>query len=453
MDLDTLRRSVAGAVIPHADARHAAARGALLWNARQPPRRPLAIVRAASARDAQAAVHFAQDRGLSVSARGGGHHWSGIALQEGIMLDLSALKQVAVDAGARLAEAGPGVAGREFARALAAQCLAFPVGHCGTVPLGGYLLGGGFGWNAGAWGVACHSVESVEVVTADGAIRRASAAEEPDIFWAARGAGPAFFGVVTSYRLRLRPLPRAITTGAWTYRLDDIAGVEAWISAALPGLPRHSEAVLALASAPPPLAGASPKVATATVTAFADTGEEAGAVLARLGAGAPEGALAVEPPRPTPFEALFDMMGRLFPEGRRYAADNAWSGAPLRDVLETLAERVRRAPSAESFALVPIMPPSPPGAPPLPDAALSMAGPVYGLCYAVWQDPSGDEANLRWLRETGEALAPLAMGHYVGEADLENPARLRRCFSPAAWDRLSALRAEYDPAGVFRKPS
>ncbi len=82
-----------------------------------------------------------------------------------------------------------------------------------------------------------------------------------------------------------------------------------------------------------------------------------------------------------------------------------------------------------------------------------MTGPVYGLCYAIWQDPWEDEANLRWLRETGAALAPLTTGHYVGEADLENPARLRRCFSPAAWDRLSALRAEYDPAGMFRKAS
>ena len=150
MDLDTLRRSVAGAVISRADARHAAAREALLWNARQPPRRPLAIVRAASARDVQAAVRFARDHRLAVSARSGGHHWSGIALQEGIVLDLSALKHVEVDIGARLAEAGPGVAGRDLARALAAHGLAFPVGHCGTVPLGGYLLGGGFGWNAGA---------------------------------------------------------------------------------------------------------------------------------------------------------------------------------------------------------------------------------------------------------------------------------------------------------------
>ena len=72
MDLDTLRRSVSGAVIPRADARHAAAREALLWNARQPPRQPLAIVRAASARDVQAVVRFARDHGLAVSARGGG---------------------------------------------------------------------------------------------------------------------------------------------------------------------------------------------------------------------------------------------------------------------------------------------------------------------------------------------------------------------------------------------
>ena len=86
-----------------------------------------------------------------------------------------------------------------------------------------------------------------------------------------------------------------------------------------------------------------------------------------------------------------------------------------------------------------------------PGARSTGTGP-HGLCYAIWQDPSGDEANLRWLRETGAALAPLTTGHYVGEADLENPARLRRCFSPAAWDRLSALQAKYDPPGMLALP-
>ena len=116
-----------------------------------------------------------------------------------------------------------------------------------------------------------------------------------------------------------------------------------------------------------------------------------------------------------------------------------------------MAERVRRAPSASSWPSCRSCHPPRPARrrrrsrmPPSRWPARST-----GLCYAVWRDPSGDEANLRWLRETGAALAPLAIGHYVGEADLEDRARLRGCFSPAAWDRLSALRARYDPAGVF----
>src|SRR4051812_39083989 len=117
MDFDALQRSVSGAIIPHSDARHAAAREVLLWNRRKPARQPLAIVRAASVRDVQVVVRFARSHGLAVSVRGGGHHWSGIALQEGIVLDLAALKHLEVDAGARLAEAGPGVTGRDLARA------------------------------------------------------------------------------------------------------------------------------------------------------------------------------------------------------------------------------------------------------------------------------------------------------------------------------------------------
>src|SRR5688572_2859338 len=152
MNIQSLRSAVRGTVIANGDTGYEAARKALLWNGRKPPRFPRLIVRAACADDVQQVVRFAAEHGQRVSPRGGGHHWSGIALQEGIVLDLSALNQVYIDAATRTAEVGPTVRNGELASALAAQGLAFPVGHCATVPLSGYLLGGGFGWNSGAWG-------------------------------------------------------------------------------------------------------------------------------------------------------------------------------------------------------------------------------------------------------------------------------------------------------------
>lgn len=449
MSLEALKSSVSGIVIAREDGPYAAARAALIWNARKPPRHPDVIVGATSAADVQAAVRYARQHGLKVTARGGGHHWSGVALQEGLVIDLSGLDQVNIDPAARIADVGPGVTNRELARALAEHGLAFPVGHCPTVPVSGYLLGGGFGWNSGAWGIACFSVESVHVVTAEGELLRASETQHADIYWAARGAGPAFFGVVTSYRLRLQRLPRAITTSTWTYRLEDVGTLERWISSSQPVLPRNVEFSLLMSSAPPTLAHRAAKVVTAVVTVFADSVDEARIVLGSVAAGAPHGALVTNLNMPTPFEALFELNGAAFPHNRRYAADTYWSAANASIFLETLAARVSEAPSPACMALGVILPPPEPGAPGLPDAAFSMLAPVFGCFYAVWDDADDDELNLRWLRQTSECLAPITLGHYIGEAHLEDGAHLPRSFSPAAWARLERGRAKYDPEGLF----
>ncbi len=450
MTIGSLREAVRGTVIVLEDGDYEAARQALLWNGRKPGRRPLAIVRVASVEDVQAVVRFAAARGCRVSARGGGHHWAGVALQEGIILDLSALNDIAIDAEARIAEVGPAVRNGALARALGDHGLAFPTGHCETVPLSGYLLGGGFGWNSGAWGLACFNVEAVEVVTADGEIRQASATENPEIFWAARGAGPAFFGIVTRYRLRLHPLPRAITTSVWTYPLADIRTVERWMAASMAVVPENVEFSVMMGSAPPPLAAVAPKVATAIATVFAESEAEARATLARIAEKAPDGTLDVQEAMPTPFEALYAIIGQFFPEGRRYAVDSFWAAAPEGRFLETLAEESGRAPSPETFSIGVILPPPAAGAPGLPDTAFSMVGPIFGCSYAIWRDPADDDANVDWLRRTANRLAPETAGHYVGEADLDRPGRLERCFSPAAWSRLQVLQARFDPAGRFR---
>jgi FAD/FMN-containing dehydrogenase len=210
--LETLSQSVSGIVIARQHVPYAATRERLLWEAHEPERFPDAIVGATCVEDVQAAVRFARKHGLKVTVRGGGHHGSRVDLPEGVVIDLSALNHVKIDPVARTAETGPAVTHRDLARALSEHGLALPVGH--SVSLNGCLLGGGFGRNARTSDIACFSVD---VVTADGELRQASESENPDIFWEARGAGPASLGVVTAYRLRL---PRAITTSAWTYDYD-----------------------------------------------------------------------------------------------------------------------------------------------------------------------------------------------------------------------------------------
>lgn len=444
MQIETLRAALRGTLIARDEASYDHARKNLLFNGRKPDRHPALIVRAADVADVQAGMRFAAAEGLAVSVRGSGHNWSGIALQDGIVLDVSALDAVSVDPAARIAEVGPGVGNRTLARILTENGFAFPLGHCGTVALSGYLLGGGFGWNSGAWGMAAFSVESVDVVTADGMLRHASESENADIFWAARGAGPAFFGVVTRYRLRLQPLPGAITTSVWTYPLARIAEVERWMTEAMRAGPINIEFTAAMTSAPPPLAGAG-KVVSAIATVFADREIEARDVLAAIAASAPSGALDVQQGMPTPFDTLYDIMAQFFLEDARYAADSFWSDAPD-SLFRGLAEGVAASSSPTSLAIGVVMPPDGPAA---PDAALSVSGRAFGAAYAIWTEPSEDERHRAWLRATADAVAPVTLGHYVGEADLDRSGRMAGCFSPAAWDRLGALRQWHDPAGLF----
>ncbi|MBL8905097.1 MAG: FAD-binding oxidoreductase [Rhizobiales bacterium] len=450
MDIDALKQTVRGAVTTRGDAGYEGTRAGLLWNGRKPERYPEIVVKAMDAGDVQAAVRFAARNGLRVSARGGGHNFSCVSLQDGLVVDLGAMDRLGIDVEKRTATAGPGVTNSRLAAALTEHGLAFPVGHCASVPVSGYLLGGGFGWNSGAWGIACHNVASVEVVLADGSLITASETENPEIFWAARGAGPEFFGIVTEYRLRLQDLPRTIRTSVWSYSLDRIDAVERWMSATMRILPSNVEFTAVMSSAPPPLADRAAKTVAAVATIFAASEEEAAATLAKIQSGAPEGALAAQLGMETPFDVLYRIIGQFFPEGRRYAADTHWSADPAA-LLRGLADSVSAAPSPETFALAVVLPPTASQA--IPDTAFSMIGPAFGAAYAIWRDSKNDAENFTWVRQASERAASYSLGHYIGEADLDLPERARGSFSAAAYARLCSLQRKYDPAGLFHRPA
>ena len=450
MQIETLRRDVRGLVLAAGEPGWDLALESLLWNGRKPDRRPAVIVRAADVDDVRHAVRFAAANGLSVSPRGGGHNWSGAAQQSGVVIDLAGLDAIRVDPAAGVAEVGPGATSRALLAALEPHGLGFPVGHCGAVPMSGYLLGGGIGWNAGVWGVACERVESLDVVVADGALKRVCAERDADLFWAARGAGPLFFGAVVGFRLRLAPLPRAIRTGVWTWPLSAHEDVAGWMQAVMASAPASVEFTAKFCAAPPPLAAVSPKAVMAIATVFADEAEAGDAVLAAIGASAPEGALDVQTGLPTPIPALHDLIDAGFPGGRRLAVDAMWSDAAPAGLFGALARGVARAPGPECFALgvvrSPLAPVPAPGS-----AAFSMIGSSFGAVYAMWRDPAEDAAARAWVRGIAREAAPGVKGVYVGEADLAAPGRLAQAFSPEALARLAALRARHDPADRFRR--
>ncbi len=455
MDAKQLQSRIEGTVTVATDARYEDLRRSLIWNQLTPARYPQLVVQVASEQDVVEAIRFARTHDLKIAVRGGGHSWVGFPLRNGsLLLDLGRLKRARINPGTRRATIQPAINGRDLNRQLAAHGLAFPVGHCPSVPMSGFLLNGGLGWNSNAWGPACFSVEAARVVTADGSVLVVDQDQNADLLWAIRGGGPGFFAVVTEYELKLYPAPRAITTSSYYYPLPQIEALGAWAESVATQLPKEVELTIFVAAAPPAIAERCASnngfVAILSATAFLDTSSEAVETLALLEGGPlADACLQKEVNQATPIAALHEMGAMLWPERHRYRADTLWSDSPAAPLLARVRDHFLLAPSPKSLAVC-VLATGPESAAALPDAAFSMAARTAFLGYAIWEQPDHDAANKAWHRAMFTGLDPFAVGHYVGESDIvAQPARAERSFAPANWKRLELLRHKYDPNGVF----
>ncbi|MEA4855444.1 FAD-binding oxidoreductase [Solidesulfovibrio sp.] len=455
-----LRAGIRGQVLPASDPAFEAA-ALEVWNKLTPAgRRPGLIVRVADEEDVAVAVGFARAHRLKVAVRGGGHNWANPTLRNGgLLLDLGNLNQVvSIDPTTRRAVLQPIVSNREVQARLNTLGLAYPSGHCPQVKLSGYLLSGGMSWNQGVWGTGVGSVEAIELVTARGERLIADKDRNADLFWAARGAGPGFFGVATRYHLKLYDLPRAIAGSSYFHPLSEAGAVARWLETLASSLPANIELSLFLLGAPPEVAAKCPptdagKACLVTATVFADSMEEARAALAPLDDGpAKARCLWSETAKPTDFEGLFDASGALWREGRRSHVDAMFFDASLADMVLAVRDHFLTVPAPEALVLFTIF--TGPDVPaPLPDAAFSMSARYYGGPWTQWLRAEDDEAATLWHDQCLRLLTPLATGHYVSESStIRHPAFIRKSYSETAWNRLQALRQAHDPEGVFFGP-
>jgi FAD/FMN-containing dehydrogenase len=431
-------------VVPQGSAGFDAARERVIWNKRLAlSRAPDAVVAVRSAEEVVSAIRFAARRGLTVSPRGGGHNYQASALRDGgLLLDLGGLDGVEIDVAAETARVGVGIEGGALSKRLADAGFAFPVGHCVDVALSGYLISGGFGWNSGVWGAGCANVKAIEMVTAAGEKIVASADAHPELFWAARGAGPGFFAAVTAFHLKLHPLPKACYAWRGAFAAASAPALAEWLTsataAARPGtevgcfLFAHwdtgEHAVVLRVSA----CGESEDEARAKVAPFTSPPSDARTI------GTPKG-------EALPFTDLFQLSP--MPSGKRVAADHLWSDAAIGDLL--LAVHDLPAPSPDSTIDIVAFGGHTPVAMP-PDAALTVSGGTGIGIYGLWDDRVDDETNRVWVHRVDHALAPFRTGRYVGEADLTlDLGRRAECFTPDAIEQLEALRARHDPDGLF----
>ncbi|HMJ64366.1 MAG TPA: FAD-binding oxidoreductase [Candidatus Binatia bacterium] len=216
--IDRLRAKLQGRLIVPTDPSYENARRVFYWNAAT-ERRPLVIVQCAHEEDALRAVEFARRHELEVAARAGGHSHLGWGCSNGLVIDLSGMKRIAIDLVRRTVRAEAGVLSGEVARATGPRGLAPVLGQCPEVGASGVILGGGLGWLSGLHGASCDNLLSARVVAADARVLTADSKHNPDLFWALRGAG-GNFGVTTSFECRLHPIG-PVTGGDIHYSVRD----------------------------------------------------------------------------------------------------------------------------------------------------------------------------------------------------------------------------------------
>jgi len=246
--LDTLRSRLRGTSLVRGDEGYDIARR--VWNGAI-DRHPSCIVGCADAEDVSHAMRIASEHGLRMTVRGGGHNVAGRSIRDGsLLLDLSKLRQVAVNRESRVATVQGGAVWRDVDSATAIEGLATTGGLISSTGVGGFTLGGGAGWLMRKHGLACDNLRSAEVVTADGQILTASATENPDLFWGLRGGG-GNFGVVTAFELDLHPVGPTVAAGPIFYPGDRAEEIMRFYRDFARDLPDELSTLVNLITAPP----------------------------------------------------------------------------------------------------------------------------------------------------------------------------------------------------------
>jgi FAD/FMN-containing dehydrogenase len=401
-------------------------------------RRPAAIARCAGGADVVACVRFARAHGLEVSVRGGGHNVSGKAVGDGaLMIDLAAMKGLRVDAAHRVARAEPGLTLAELDRDCQVFGLATPTGIVSATGIAGLTLGGGIGWLGGKHGLACDSVLSVDIVTADGQPRVASATEEPDLFWAVRGAG-ANLGIVTSFEYRLHPVG-PVLGGVVVWPLEQAARVLRFYADFAGGCPDELSLNAGFVTAE---GGATVLGAAVAWVGDLDAGQRQLKPL--RSSGTPLADLVA----PMAFVDLQRGGDAGFPFGRRHY----WKAGFLRRldpaVIDTLIHFAATRPSPHTQI----------GLQQMHGAAARVAATETAFAHrheqwdalilSQWEDAADDERNIEWTRALHAALTPyLEQAVYVNDLG-EEPDRVRAAYG-TAWERVAAVKERYDLENFF----
>jgi FAD/FMN-containing dehydrogenase len=443
--MEQLRERVRGTVIASGDEGYEQARK--VYNA-MIDRRPRVVVQCANAGDVMAAVAFARENRLDLAVRGGSHSVPGFGTcDDGVVVDLSAMRGVRVDPVAQTARAEGGATWGDFNAATYPFGLATTGGIISTTGVGGLTLGGGIGYLTRGLGLSCDNLVSADVVTADSRLLVASEKENEDLFWAIRGGG-GNFGVVTSFEFRLSPV-KDIYGGPIFFELDRAGDVLRFFREFITDAPEQLGGFPAFQIAPPlPFIPADRH------------GEPFVAIVACWAGALDEGEKAVQPFRdvapivaehvgPMPYPALNSAFDGLVPPGLQHYWKANFNSELTDEAIEAHLVHGPRLPAVNSTVhIYPINGASHRVAP--DETAFAYRDAKFATVIAgMWPDPARNDANIQWVRDYYDATAPHSeAGGYVNFMADDDQERIRANYK-GNYDRLVDAKRKYDPDNLF----
>ena len=433
------RARLRGALLGPGDTGYDAARQ--VWNG-MIDKRPALIARCAGVADVIQAVTFARTHNLLVSVRGGGHNITGSAVCDGgLMIDLSPMKGIRVDPARRTVQAQGGVTWAELDHDTQAFGLATTGGFVPSTGIAGLTLGGGFGYLMRRFGLACDNLLSVDVVTADGQLRTASASENADLFWGVRGGG-GNFGVVTALEYRLHPLGPMVLGGLILHPIARAREVMQFYRAVTSTVPDELTIQLGVVTLP------DGQQVVAFITCYSGPLAQGEEVIQPLRAfGPPLGDMVA----PLPYTAVQALGGPLYPAGRL----NYWKSSFLHDLsdaaIETMIAHCAAVPSPFSGAFLELLGGAMSRVGPHETAFGDRSAPYSLIITGAWEDPAASARNIQWTRDFWTAMQPFAKeGVYVNYLDRGEEDRIKAAYGAETYKRLIAVKNTYDPTNFFR---
>ena len=435
--IEAFRAGLRGETIRPGDSQYDSARR--IWNA-SVDKYPGIIVRCLGAGDVIDAVNFARENGLLVAIRGGGHNVGGRALCDGgMVIDLSRMRGVAVDAKARTARVQGGAKLGDLDRETHLYGLTAPVGVVSATGVAGLTLGGGVGWLVRKYGVAVDNVLSMQVVTAGGRLLTASAEENPDLFWALRGGG-GNFGVVVSFEFKLQPVS-TVLGGMILFPRASAPAVLRFYRGFAESAPEELTAYAGLLCAP----DGSPVVGV-IVCYCGDLAEGERVIRPLREFGTP----IMDAIQPMPFPAMQSLLDGAFPDGNQ----NYWKGMFLRELndeaIDAMIEHANGAPSPLSAVVIEYYAGAA-GRVPASETAFPHRNETYDIgILTQWPDAADSAQNIAWTRSLATALEPYGSGaFFLNFLAADEDDHIRAAFG-RSYDRLVEVKNRYDPANFFR---